>query len=277
VLGPLKLDVLTLQVVQAFVDQVATGRVRKVDRKRFRGKQPAPATVAKVHATLESLLKEGVRQGLLPNNPARFAVLPRIDKTLPVLWTRGELADVIDMLPEHHRLAVRVASDTGLRAGELWGLQVGDLDLAHERLFVRRALKYVRNQFEYGPTKTYQARTIVIPTPLVQELAARLGNSTGRRGLDAPLFTSATGCLVHHGTFLQRHWKPAQRLVLPLHRHGNFHALRHRHASLLLDAGAPVLAVSKRLGHKSVRTTLDIYGHLLDDADGRLADLWSSI
>jgi integrase len=273
ILGPVRLDALTTRALQVFIDQVAAGQVRNVDRKRFNGQAPAPSTVAKVHATLSSLLGVGIRHDLLARNPAIGVVLPRSTKRKRIIWSSGELQDILDRVPEHHRLAVRLAADTGIRAGELWGAQVGDLD--HDRLHVRRALKYVKNTLTYGPTKTYQERTITLPPMLAEDL--RLHIQTGRGDSDAPLFTAKEGGLVHHTTFIQRHWKPIQREVFPLHRQDTFHALRHRHASLLLGNGAPVIAVSKRLGHRSVRTTLDIYGHLLDDADGRLTDLWSRL
>jgi integrase len=49
--------------------------------------------------------------------------------------------------------------------------------------------------------------------------------------------------------------------------HLTLHGLRHEHASLMLEAGVPLLAVSKRLGHKDVRTTANIYSHLFPQAD----------
>ena len=51
-----------------------------------------------------------------------------------------------------------------------------------------------------------------------------------------------------------------------------FHGLRHEHASLLLSAGMPITAVSKRLGHASSGITGDLYSHLLDDTDRKMAD-----
>lgn len=54
--------------------------------------------------------------------------------------------------------------------------------------------------------------------------------------------------------------------------HLTFHGLRHEHASLLLSAGVPITAVSERLGHASAAITSDLYSHLLEDADRRMAD-----
>ena len=46
--------------------------------------------------------------------------------------------------------------------------------------------------------------------------------------------------------------------------HFNFHALRHTHATMLIEAGVPVKAVSERLGHGNIRTTLETYVHVTD-------------
>jgi integrase len=59
--------------------------------------------------------------------------------------------------------------------------------------------------------------------------------------------------------------------------HLTFHGLRHEHASLLLSAGVPITAVSKRLGHASAAITSDQYSHLLEDADRRMADAVESV
>jgi integrase len=59
--------------------------------------------------------------------------------------------------------------------------------------------------------------------------------------------------------------------------HLTFHGLRHEHASLLLSAGVPITAVSKRLGHASAAITSDLYSHLLNDADRQMADAVESV
>lgn len=49
------------------------------------------------------------------------------------------------------------------------------------------------------------------------------------------------------------------------------HDFRHSHASLLIHMGFPILAVSERLGHEKVQTTLELYGHLYPDVHGNVA------
>ena len=57
----------------------------------------------------------------------------------------------------------------------------------------------------------------------------------------------------------------------------NFHALRHTHATMLIEAGIPVKAVSERLGHSSVRTTLETYVHVTDSMKNDAVNKFESI
>jgi len=50
-----------------------------------------------------------------------------------------------------------------------------------------------------------------------------------------------------------------------------FHALRHTHASQLIDAGADIVTISKRLGHASPNLTLAVYAHLFQRLDDKAA------
>ena len=64
------------------------------------------------------------------------------------------------------------------------------------------------------------------------------------------------------------------RLRIPKPKGSSLHLLRHTHASHLLASGAPVAAVSARLGHTSIRTTLDIYGHMIHGQDEEAVRKW---
>lgn len=56
----------------------------------------------------------------------------------------------------------------------------------------------------------------------------------------------------------------------------NIHALRHSHASNLIEAGVNMYKISKRLGHSSIRTTMDIYGHLIDTEEDEVLNVISN-
>ena len=51
------------------------------------------------------------------------------------------------------------------------------------------------------------------------------------------------------------------------------HDLRHSHATYLINKGANIVAVSKRLGHKSINTTLSTYAHLMEDAENQIVEI----
>ena len=75
-----------------------------------------------------------------------------------------------------------------------------------------------------------------------------------------PVFVKENG--EYHGTDTMRY--PSKVINYELGIHFNFHALRHTHATMLIESGVPVKAVSDRLGHGTVRTTLETYVHVTE-------------
>src|SRR5262245_47502144 len=97
---------------------------------------------------------------------------------------------------------------------------------------------------------------------------SRLRLALGMGGKSLLVFATIEGELLSPDK-LSRDWLRVIRArKLPL---VTFHALRHTHASLLLASGLPVLTVSKRLGHSKASMTLDVYGHLMPNADDAAA------
>jgi integrase len=84
-------------------------------------------------------------------------------------------------------------------------------------------------------------------------------------------------CRTHRGGLLRRDyfnreiWKPAVKAA-QLPGDTTFHDLRHTFASTALAEGVPISEVSRWLGHRSITTTVDLYGHLVPEASGRARD-----
>ncbi len=93
---------------------------------------------------------------------------------------------------------------------------------------------------------------------------------SGSRGELQNVFTSPEGGRLRLGLFRKRDWYPAVRESVgePLRPHD----LRHTHVALLIAAGEDPYVISKRLGHASIRTTYDVYGHLFEGRDREAAD-----
>lgn len=236
----------------------------------------SPSTVRKVHATLSALFTEGIRSGVVRVNPCARQRLPRVDRTEKVIVSQDEVEAIAARSPvSRDAVAIRLAFYTGLRAGELWALRRRDVDLLHGRLLVGRALKNVGGRLEFGPTKTYAARQVSVPSEVLTDVEALLGLRPA--DTDALLFVGDLGAPVRHNLWLSRVWRIVVR-ELPVEKRGlRFHDLRHSHASFLLGRGVPINVVKERLGHASITTTVDTYGHLLPGADDQIAALFDPL
>ncbi|MHB1507971.1 MAG: tyrosine-type recombinase/integrase [Acidimicrobiales bacterium] len=167
-------------------------------------------------------------------------------------------------------LAIRLAAYCGPRAGELWALRRGRVDLAIGRLFIQESLSDAGGRLSFGSTKTDRARAVPIPPSLVPDLRHHLASEVGPDA-EALVFSAADGRPVSHANFYRRHFKPAVRSagVPPDLR---FHDLRHTYIALLIAQGAHPRSVMERAGHSSITVTMGTYGHLFPGLEADLTD-----
>lgn len=146
--------------------------------------------------------------------------------------------------------------------------------MLRRRLTVTQTLSDVAGELTVGPPKTAAARrTITLPAFLADELGAHLGQY--RSDSSNFVFTSSEGALLRRTNFRRRDWVPAVRASVGLPM--RFHDLRHSHVALLIAAGEHPKVIAQRVGHASIRTTLDNYGHLFDGLDESAADRLDAI
>ena len=198
-----------------------------------------------------------------------------------VVLTAEQVRTLAERIPQHFRLLVYMAAYTGLRAGELAGLRRKDVDLLRGVVQVRQALKQLDPPV-FGGTKTGKTRTVTLPKFLRAMLTDHLaGRIPGGADADALVLTSPEGGIMRHGLFMRRVWYPTIKgdnkrkikAALPTELHGlRFHDLRHTCASLLIAQGAHPKIIQERLGHASITTTMDRYGHLFDGLDATLVN-----
>lgn len=250
----------------------------------------APGTVRKVHTVLSAIMSEAVELELLPANPCtRMRGLPTVRTEEPVFLTAEQVRTLAERTPSHYRLLVYMAAYTGLRAGELAALRRRDVDLLRGVVQVQRALKALDVKRPdgttgpvFGPPKNGKPRAVTLPKFLRAMLTDHLaGPIPGGAGADALVFTSPEGGIHRHGLFMRRVFKPTIKgdkkkeikAALPTELHGlRFHDLRHTAASMLIAQGANPKQIQERLGHASITTTMDRYGHLFPDHDTTLID-----
>lgn len=185
------------------------------------------------------------------------------------LISHNDFARLLDAVTEHYRPLVALLAGTGLRWGEATALQPEDFDLDGHSPTVRvsRAWKKGASGPYLGAPKSRRGiRTVTLGTSLV-ELLRPLVEATARGDL---VFTSPAGSRVQSQHFAYRVWRPAlERAGLD---HLRVHDLRHTHASWLIAAGVSLPVIQRRLGHESIKTTVDVYGHLAPDAHAGAAE-----
>jgi integrase len=211
-----------------------------------------------------AMLTDAVRDERLSRNPAAAVTLPRMPQAERRYLTHAQLADVAEGCGPH-RLLVSVLGYTGLRWGEATGLRVGRVDPLRGRIEVVEAVTEINGRMVWGPPKTHQRRTVVLPRFLRDEMAVQLGTD-----VDALVFPSHAGTPLRGGNFRRDWFDEAARAagvpgLVP-------HELRHTAASLAIGAGANIKAVQSMLGHASAAMTLDRYGHLMGDELDAVAD-----
>jgi site-specific recombinase XerC len=166
---------------------------------------------------------------------------------------------------------------TGMRWGEASALQVRDCHLTAARPFVevQRAWKKAKSgseqSFFLGPPKTKKARRRIV---LTADQVAVVRRQTAGMPPEAFVFRAAQGGAWRHSNFYHRKWQPAVNAAVAkgLPKRPRIHDLRHTHVAWLINGRIPLPAIQLRLGHESIQTTIDRYGHLVDDlADDVLA------
>jgi integrase len=168
---------------------------------------------------------------------------------------------------------VTAALASGCRRGELLAVAWSHIDLDGARVRIERSVEQTRKEdggsvLRLKTPKTKAGRrTLSLPASAVTvlrqhkvaQMQLRLQLGLGKLPDDAFVFCRPDGS-IYPPNDLSRDWARAcKALGLP---RVSFHALRHTHASALISSGMDVVAISKRLGHKSPTTTLRIYAHL---------------
>lgn len=238
-------------------------------------------TIAKYHRLLSTMLTAAVQWQIIPLNPCSRVKPPQVEYKEAQVLDEKEVAQLINCLngePLRYRVAIMLILYTGLRRGELCGLNWNDIDLDNGFIHIKRALLYTPNKGIYeDTTKTRQSnRVIQIPADMVallkeykiEQLSRQLLLGTQWIATDK-VITSDCGGYMHPDTLTSWFNKFIKRHNLP---DAHIHTLRHVSATLLIAGGVDIATVSNRLGHSNKSTTLNIYTHAIKSADARAAE-----
>ena len=245
-------------------------------------RRPAdPKSIANRHGLLFCIIQAAVEATpqLRTTNCCKNTDLPRLDDHVDEEMCFLEHDEYQRIAAEITDPAARDLADwlvgTGMRWGEATALKVSDINLtaAKPTVSVQRAWKKAKKgsakAFFLGPPKTRKARRILALSPAQVATARRL--VTGRKP-DDHVFRAAMGGPWHHANFYNRKWQPAVKVAVAkgLPKKPRIHDLRHTHVAWLIGANVPLPAIQLRLGHESISTTVDRYGHLVRALDDEI-------
>lgn len=230
-----------------------------------------PATLSYVHAVLRSALAQAVEWRLIERNPASLVKPPRIPHQEMQSLNRDQVHTFLDAVAGDALEALFVLAVTsGMRLGELLGLQWNALDLSEGTAHVQRSLTRVQHEWWLTEPKTSSSRRAVALTDRavtalqahrVQQARDRIAAGPGWTDHNL-VFTDDWGEPLFGSHITERRLRPIlRRAGLPSIR---FHDLRHTAATLLLSAGVNPRIAATMLGHSSVQITLDRYSHVSD-------------
>ena len=216
---------------------------------------------------LRQVFRYAVTKRLLTVSPAEALEPVKHRPTRRRTWERNQVAAFLKAA-RHRRLYPlwHLALSTGLRAGELLGLQWSDVDLEAGTLTVRHTWGPTANGRALTEPKTSRSRrTMPLPADVVDVLTAWRGVWTSERVTEAGdedlheadlVFSWPTGRPLTTETLARELDRAIAAAEVPrLTPHG----LRHSYATLALHAGMPVQVLSERLGHTRVSLTMDVY------------------
>lgn len=243
-------------------------------KQRSRQVKPGVRTINKTLTLLVMIFNYAARHRWVDHNPAQHVEKLRMSRLAGIkpvdgnVLTPAEVNRLIEaaepphrdqdgkLISNNYRLLIKTAVFTGMRQGELLGLQWGDVDWNSRQVHVRRAWKDGAYQ---EPKTVTSTRRIDLPDVMVAEL--REWRLACPKGPDDLVFGNLDGKPMSHANLLQRGFYPALRRAGL--RKIRFHDLRHTCASLLIAAGEDVVRVSRLLGHASPNITLGVYSHML--------------
>jgi integrase len=255
--GKIMLRDIQWQTIQSFV----TNRTSASSEK----KAAAPKTIKNYILTLQMIWKSAKAGSRVTHNPFEDLVLPKVTRQRRFSFTAEEIKRILGKGVEPYLTFYWLAAESGLRAGELCGLRVADMDLDNCRIDVIKSAW--RNQLQ-DPKTANSIRKLAISPQLAQHLRCYL--TTWRPNPLGLVFATAAG----------KPWAPCNVMRSNLHplldslglQRCGMHAFRHANASLMNHLKAPLKTQQERLGHApGSDITLSTYTHSLTDDDRAIA------
>ena len=276
--------------------------VRKMTTQRFSllidelTKRVSIRTAVDYTEPLRLALSWALYAGLIPLNPLAGVRLPKIPKRQQKILTDDDVAELIAAADSparrcrEYRVPLLLALYGGLRREECAGLSWEMVDFQRNRLTIREVVTMTPDGKEHkkDPKTTLSSRTISMPAFVMLELEKEYNKFLSRSNAHTLKHNPAHRvCVSSTGEpySLKSYSHPVLRLIREINAarekenrprmpEASFHDLRHTHAAMLIRRGVQPKIISERLGHASIKITMDLYGYLMPGLQDIVADIF---
>jgi integrase len=228
------------------------------------GLTTAPKTVRNIYVTLQIMWKSARAWGYVAHDAVSDVVLPKPRRAERFAFTLEEIQKILVAADEPYRTFYWLAAESGLRAGELCGLRVDDLDL--ERCLLRVEQSSWRGKMQQPKTENAVRSFAISPEMAshVRDVLVRWRPNSQRL-----IFATRNGTPWDANLLVKRKLQPLLK-KLEIQRCG-LHAFRHANGTLMDRLGVPLKVRQQRLGHSDPRLTLGVYTHVASEDDAKIA------
>lgn len=246
-------------------DDIATWQNKIKAAKQPNGKSFSEAYLRTIQSQFNSIINYAISKGYMRANPLADIKNMGIKDKRVVFWSPDEYEKFAYHAMEYtqYYYAYEVLYWCGLREGEMLALTLKDISLDEALINVDKTYNFLNGRAIISTPKTPSSvRKVSMPAFLVDELREYIG-LLYEPTEEQRLFPISKSKLTRNFQILSE--KAGLKRI-------TIHGLRHSHVSLLISKKYDIFEVSKRIGHKSVKTTQDIYGHLFDEVQRTIAN-----
>lgn len=246
------------------------------------------------------VFRYAMKMDIIKRNPMDYVTLPKLKHEMEYnaeleekkhYYTREELRSFLEMIQEDDMAYTmfRLLAFTGARKGELYALHWSDVDFHHKSISLKKTLIHTSGKKQLQTSKTKASRRVVSVDDETLAILRKWRSKQIQRYLTLkiaapfqsddkqPIFT-VYNHLKHEMDYCRLAYLNEKLKRIYQKNPGlsqiNIHAFRHTHASLLFAAGASIKDVQSRLGHTDIKTTMDIYTHVTDEAKKKTAEMF---
>ena len=287
------------QLTETFVKDLT---VKKLTTQRFGllldefKKRVSIRTAVDYTEPLRLALSWAIEEKMIPINPWANIHLPKIPKRQQKILTDTDVEELIAAASgparrcKEYRIPLLLALYGGLRREECAGLTWEMVDFDHNRITIREVITMTPDGKEHrkDPKTMLSSRTISMPAFVMAELQKEYLTFLGRPNAHTMQYNPGHRvCVRSTGVpySLKSYSHPVLRLIREINAQrekdnrprmpeASFHDLRHTHAAMLIRRGVQPKVISERLGHASIKITMDLYGYLMPGLQDSVAEIF---